>query len=72
MEDPMLDPEKYEDREVLWVETKRNAKIWPYHSRLWKQVYTRKGVSRIDPNPSFAQAPWHAPFAETDKAKNVQ
>ena len=54
------------------METKRNAKIWPYHSRLWKQVYTRKGVSRIDPNPSFAQAPWHAPFAETDKAKNVQ
>ena len=37
LEDEKL-PDKYENKEVLWIETKAEHKIWPYANRLWKRL----------------------------------
>jgi len=66
----MLDPEKYPDNEVLWVETERMEKVWAYNSRSWKGVMTRGKGARLNPEP--AKAPWHRQLAQTKKAKLVQ
>lgn len=70
--DPMLDPEKYPDNNVLWVETERKEKIWPYSSKLWKHVIPRAGTGRLDPTPEHSAHPWHRQFGETKNAKPVQ
>ena len=37
LEDEML-PEKYENKEVLWIETEAKHKVWPYSNRSWKRL----------------------------------
>ena len=37
LEDEML-PDKYENKEVLWIETEADHKIWPYSNRSWKRL----------------------------------
>ena len=37
LEDEKL-PDNYENKEVLWIETKAEHKIWPYANRLWKRL----------------------------------
>ena len=37
LEDEML-PDKYENKEVLWIETEAFHKVWPYSSRSWKRL----------------------------------
>ena len=31
-------PEKYENKKVLWIETKAKHKVWPYSNRSWKRI----------------------------------
>ena len=44
LEDEML-PEKYENKEVLWIETEAKHKVWPYSNRSWKRI-RRKFIFR--------------------------
>ena len=37
LEDEML-PEKYENKEVLWIETESKHKVWPYSNRSWNEL----------------------------------
>ena len=47
LEDEML-PEKYENKEVLWIETEADHKIWPYSNRSWKRLRRKLPSNTIE------------------------
>ena len=51
LEDEML-PEKYENKEVLWIETEAKHKVWPYSNRSWKRL-RRKFTIKVKAYPSI-------------------
>ena len=51
LEDEML-PEKYENKEVLWIETEAKHKVWPYSNRSWKRL-RRKFTIKLKAYPSI-------------------
>ena len=53
LEDEML-PEKYENKEVLWIETEAKHKVWPYSNRSWKRL--RRKFTVIDRRDSMTSA----------------
>jgi hypothetical protein len=58
LEDEML-PEKYENKEVLWIETEAKHKVWPYSNRSWKRLRhpTDFPLQRYD--PPIRPGLWH-------------